>query len=83
MPPMRIKSIVWNGNTFYATRRAAMEEIEDVLLDHRSDFRRNLPGRAATHLVRGRTRNRRPLVVAFIYQPESRSAKPINAWEAS
>jgi hypothetical protein len=80
---MRIKSIVWNGNTRYATRRATAEEVEDILLDYRSDFRRNLPGRAATHLAKGRTRDRRPLVVAFIYDPADQSARPINAWEDS
>jgi hypothetical protein len=83
VPPMRIRHIVWGGNAPYATRRATIEEIEEVLLDHRSDFRRNLTGRAATHIAKGRTRDRRPLVVAFIYAPASRSAKPINAWEDS
>jgi hypothetical protein len=56
-------------------------EIEDVLTDHRSVFRRNLPGRAATHLADGRTAAGRHLVVAFIYRPATRTAVPINAWE--
>jgi hypothetical protein len=60
VPPMRIRIILWNGNTSYATRRATIEEIEDVLRDHRSDFRRNLPNRAATHLAKGRTAAGRP-----------------------
>ncbi|GAA4684344.1 hypothetical protein Prum_064830 [Phytohabitans rumicis] len=72
---------MWNGNTPYATRRASVAEIEDVLCDFRSVFRRNLPGRAATHLATGRTSAGRPLVVAFIYEAETRTAKPINAWE--
>ena len=81
MPPMRIRIILWNGNTFYATRRATIEEIEHVLRDHTSDFRRNLPNRRATHVAKGRTAAGRPLVVAFIYRAADRSATPITAWE--
>ena len=57
-----------------------MSEIEDVLRDPRSRFRRNLRGRAATHVATGRTREGRTLTVAFIYRPEGRIAVPINAW---
>ena len=81
MPGMRIKIIVWNGNTEYATRRATTTEIEDVLTDPNTRYRRNLRGRAASHLAVGRTSTGRPLVVAFIYHSGSQSALPINAWE--
>jgi hypothetical protein len=80
VPPMRISSIIWGNNTEYATRRATIEEIEDVLKSASSSFRRNLPGRAATHTASGRTRDNRPLTVAFIYRGEDRSAIPITAW---
>ncbi len=78
---MRIRDVLWNGNTFYATRRATIEEIEEVLLNYRSSFRRNLPGRAATHIAKGRTKAGRPLTVAFRYRRADQSARPINAWD--
>ena len=78
---MRIKDILWNGNTAYADRRATIEEIEDVLSDPKSSFRRNLPGWVASHLAKGRTAAGRPLTVAFIYRSTDQSATPINAWE--
>jgi hypothetical protein len=65
----------------YATRRATITEIEDVLLDPKSALRRNLRGRAATHLATGRTEAGRRLTVAFIYLSATRTAVPINAWE--
>jgi hypothetical protein len=67
MPPMHIQSIYWGHNIPYATRRATITEIEDVLLDPASAFRRNLRRRAATHLASGRTAQGRSLTVAFIY----------------
>jgi len=81
MPPMRIAYVVWGANTAYATRRATIGEIEDVLLTHGAKFRRNLRNRAATHTATGRTEAGRLLTVAFIYQPDGRAAIPINAWE--
>ncbi len=78
---MRFQDIYWGQNTAYATRRATISEIEDGLLDPNSAFRRNLPGRAATHVVSGRTAAGRRLTVAFIYRSTSRVAIPINAWE--
>ncbi len=81
MPPMRLQQIYWGHNTAYATRRATMTEIEEVLVSPNSAFRRNLRGRAATHLASGRTAARRRLTVAFIYQVALRTAIPINAWE--
>ncbi len=74
MPPMRISSVNWSANTFYSTRRASIEEIEHV--------RRNLRGRAATHVATGRTAAGRMLTVAFIYSADGRTATPINAWDA-
>lgn len=82
MPPMRISFVYWGPNTFYATRRATIEEIEFVLLTPGARFRRNLRGRAATHTATGRTEAGRPLTVAFIYSVEGRTATPINAWDA-
>jgi hypothetical protein len=81
VPSFRISFIKWANNTVYATRRATHTEIEEVLTDHRSLFRRNLPGRTATHVVDGRTRAGRRLVIAFLYQPEGRTAIPLTAWE--
>jgi hypothetical protein len=81
MPPMTIARIYWGRNTAYATRRATRKEIEEVLLDHRSVFRRNLRGRAASHVAAGRTATGRPLTVAFIYVRGTRTAVPVNAWE--
>jgi hypothetical protein len=81
VPPFRIALITWGNNTPYATRRATQSEIEDVLTDHQSSFRRNLPGRAATHVADGRTSEGRRLVVAFQYVPSTRTVIPINAWE--
>jgi hypothetical protein len=78
---MRIEQVWWGRNTPYATRRATIDEIEYVLLTHRSTFRRKMPGRSATHTATGRTRAGRPLTVAFIYRARSRTAIPINAWE--
>ena len=78
---MRFQDIHWGHNTGYATRRATISEIEDVLLDPRSVFRRNLPGPAAAHLATGRTESGRRITVAFIYRSTSRAAIPINAWE--
>ncbi len=78
---MRLDQIYWGHSTPYATRRATIAEIEDVLLDPRSAFRRNLRGRAATHLATGRTEVGRRLTVAFTYLPATRTAVPINAWE--
>ena len=81
MPPMRLDQIYWGHNAAYATRRATMIEIEDVLLNPHSAFRRNLRGRAATHVATGRTQAGRRLTVAFIYRATTRTAIPINAWE--
>jgi hypothetical protein len=78
---MRLDHIYWGHNTPYATRRATITEIEDVLLDPKSAFRRNLRGRAATHLATGRAVAGRRLTVAFIYVSATRTAVPINAWE--
>jgi hypothetical protein len=78
---MRLETIYWGHNAPYATRRATITEIEDVLLDPNSVFRRNLRGRAATHVAAGRTDAGRRLTVAFIYVPATRTAIPINAWE--
>jgi len=83
VPPFRIALIEWGANTTYATRRATQSEIEDILIDPKTVFRRNLPGRAATHVAQGRTSAGRPLVVAFIYKAGARAAVPINAWERS
>jgi hypothetical protein len=79
---MTIARIYWGRNTSYAIRRASRKEIEEVLLDHRSVFRRNLNGRAASHVAAGRTAEGRPLTVAFIYVRRTRTAVPVNAWEA-
>jgi hypothetical protein len=81
VPPMRLQYIHWGHNTPYATRRATITEIEAVLFDPQSAFRRNLPGRAATHIAIGRTQAGRRLTVAFIYMSNTRTAIPINAWE--
>jgi protein gp37 len=81
LPPMHIRNILWGRNTSYATRRATIDEIEDVLRAANSSFRRNTKGRVATHKAVGRTADGRPLAVLFIYAAETRSATPINAWE--
>ncbi|WP_067502763.1 hypothetical protein [Actinoplanes sp. TFC3] len=81
MPPMVIHRIIWANNTYYATRRASRQEIEEVLLRAGTSFRRNLSGRAATHQATGRTEAGRPLTVVFIYLRVDQAAIPINAWE--
>jgi hypothetical protein len=80
LPGMRISTIYWPSTT-HATRRASVTEIEEVLLSSATTFRRNLPGRAGTHLAVGRTAAGRPLTVAFIYLREQRTAIPVTAWE--
>jgi hypothetical protein len=77
---MRLRRIHWGRNTTYAARRATITEIESGLLNPLSSFRRNLPGRSATHLASGGTRSGRRLTVAFIYVSETCTAVPINAW---
>lgn len=81
MPPMRISYVYWGNNTSYATRRATIDEIEHVLRTPGTRFRRNLRGRAGSHLATGRTAEGRPLTVAFLYRSRQRTAIPINAWE--
>jgi hypothetical protein len=50
---MKLHHIYRGHNTPYATRRASTTEIEEVLLDANSTFRRNLRDRAATHVAAG------------------------------
>jgi hypothetical protein len=78
---MRFQQVYWGHNIAYATRRATIVETEEVLLDPNSAFRRNLRGRAATHLASGCTAAGRRLTVVFIYRSTSPIAIPINAWE--
>jgi hypothetical protein len=67
-------------NTYYATRRATVGEIEEVFANHPT-IRGNLRGRAASHLAIGRTDAGRPLTVAFLYRDDLNAAVPITAWE--
>ncbi len=48
---------------------------------NRPVIRKNLRGRAATHLAIGTTDAGRKLTVAFIYYAETNTAYPITAWE--
>lgn len=80
MPPIKILYIQWDRNTTYATKRATRAEIEEVF-GNRPTIRTNLRGRVATHLAIGATSMGRPMVVAFIYIPETNTAYPITAWE--
>ncbi|WP_433218832.1 hypothetical protein ACQP00_13545 [Dactylosporangium sp. CS-047395] len=80
MPPVKILLIRWGLNSTYATKRATSAEIEEVLLS-RPTIRRNLRGRTSTHVAYGKTRAGRRLAVAFIYDAELHSARPITAWE--
>jgi len=81
VPPMKIRRIQWS-NAAYAARRVGQAEIAFVLLQPGTKFRRNLPGRSATHVAVGRTQYGRRVAVAFIYVAESRAAIPITAWES-
>jgi hypothetical protein len=54
-------------------------EIEEVFVN-RPVIRKNLRGRAATHLTIGTTDAGRKLTVAFIYYAETNTAYPITAW---
>jgi hypothetical protein len=80
MPPVRVLLVQWDQNITYATKRATRSEIEEVFVN-RPVIRKNLRGRAATHLVIGTTDAGRKLTVAFIYYAETNTAYPITAWE--
>lgn len=67
----------------HATLRATAAEIEHVLFDTCTIMRRNKSGRAADYLATGKTGGGRSLVVAFIYDADRRSVRPITAWEVS
>jgi hypothetical protein len=54
MPPVKVLLVQWDINTTYATKRATRAEIEEVFAN-RLTIRRNLRGRAATHLALGVT----------------------------
>jgi len=80
VPPFKIRHIDWDKNYWHATRRATRDEIRDVLLSPASSFRRNLPGRVASHIAYGRTADGARIGVAFKYVREARTAVPITAW---
>jgi uncharacterized DUF497 family protein len=80
MPVVRIHAVVWDVNTYYATRRATTEEIEEVFANQ-PIIRRNLRHRTGSHIAVGRTDAGRRLTVAFIYLEEINAAVPITAWE--
>jgi hypothetical protein len=80
MPPVKVLLVQWGQNITYATKRATRSEIEEVFVN-RPGIRKNLRGRAATHLAIGTTDAGRKLTVAFIYYAETNTAYPITAWE--
>jgi hypothetical protein len=82
MPPVKVLSVEWGANVTYATKRATVGEIEEVL-GNRPVIRANLRGRVATHLAIGATDEGRRLTVAFVYYAATNTAYPITAWERS
>lgn len=59
--------------------RVSAAEIEQVIDDPASIWRVNRKGRTATHLVSGRTAGGTAVRVAVLYDPVTRTARPITA----
>lgn len=74
--------IEWDdANSEHATRHGVtIDEITEALLNG-PKVRRNRKGRSASHLAYGVTDGDRRVVVAFSWKPESRTVRPIAAWE--
>ncbi|MGH3924879.1 MAG: hypothetical protein ACRDTT_18800 [Pseudonocardiaceae bacterium] len=77
---MRVEEVEWDeGNLYHATLRVSAVEIEQVIDDPVSTWRVNRRGRTATHLVSGRTIGGAAVRVAVLYNPATRTARPITA----
>ncbi|MGH3983289.1 MAG: hypothetical protein ACRDST_11540 [Pseudonocardiaceae bacterium] len=77
---MRVDEVEWDeGNLYHATLRVSAAEIEQVIEDPASIWRLNRKGRTATHLVSGRTTGGTAVRVAVLYEPATRTVRPITA----
>lgn len=77
---MRVDEVEWDeGNLYHATVRVTAAEIEQVIDDPASVWRVNRKGRTATHVVSGRTTGGAAVRVAVLFDPATRTARPITA----
>ncbi len=77
---MRVDEVEWDdGNLYHATLRVSAAEVEQVIDDPASIWRVNRKGRTATHLVSGQTTGGAAVRVAVLYNPATRTARPITA----
>ena len=77
---MRVDEVEWDeGNLYHATLRVSAAEIEQVINDPAAIWRLNRKGRTATHLVSGRTTGGAAVRVAVLYDPVTRTVRPITA----
>ncbi|WP_258347429.1 DUF4258 domain-containing protein [Saccharopolyspora gregorii] len=81
---MRIESIEWDdANLEHATRHGVSADEIDQAISNPTKVARNKRARAASHLLLGRTRGGRPILVAIAYDEPSSTVRPITAWEAT
>ncbi|MCA1675668.1 MAG: hypothetical protein LC799_26980, partial [Actinobacteria bacterium] len=77
---MRVDEVEWDeGNLYHATLRVSATEIEQAIDDAASIWRVNRKGRTATHLVSGKMVGGAAVRVAVLYDPGTRTARPITA----
>jgi len=77
---VRVDEVEWDeGNLYHATLRVSAAEIEQVINDPAAIWRLNRKGRTATHLVSGRTTGGAAVRVAVLYDPVTRTVRPITA----
>jgi hypothetical protein len=77
---VRVDEVEWDeGNLYHATLRVSAVEIEQVIDDPAAVGRVNRKGRTATHLVSGRTAGGAAVRVAVLYDPGTRTVRPISA----
>lgn len=82
MPPVRVLRIRWeDAPLMHLTRRATVEEIDEVFANQPAIYATNRMNHASTHKAVGRTDAGRRLVVPFIYLAETNEAVPITCWE--
>lgn len=82
MPPIRIMSLNWDYTPILKiTRRATVEEVEEVFRNKPKIIAANRRDTRSTHLAIGRTDTGRRLVVPFIYLEETSEAAPITCWQ--
>jgi hypothetical protein len=82
MPPVKVLRLQWGVNTTYATKRATVDEIEELFANNPT-VRRNRRNKTATHVALGVADSGRRLTVAFVYVVDTNTAIPVTAWERS